>query len=145
MITAVVVYKKTYYIGSYAQDREKAAEARLLLSTIPEDASVKSTTFFIPQLSGRDEIYLADSRHPADYIVLDQRPGYEKDSQDLMADYLLQGYVVQGRWTGMWPCLDLPCPPTESILTVTTIRDMICSSFQGNSFAPYQFIFVSHA
>ena len=97
MITAVVVYKKTYYIGSYAQDREKAAEARLLLSTIPEDASVKSTTFFIPQLSGRDEIYLADSRHPADYIVLDQRPGYEKDSQDLMADYLLQGYVVQGR------------------------------------------------
>lgn len=45
----------------------------------------------------------------------------------------------------MWPCLDLPCPPTESILTVTTIRDMICSSFQGNSFAPYQFIFVSHA
>lgn len=72
---------KTYYIGSYAQDREKQQKQRLLLSTIPEDASVKSTTFFIPQLSGRDEIYLADSRHPADYIVLDQRPGYEKDSR----------------------------------------------------------------
>lgn len=100
IITAVVVYKKTYYIGSYVQNRENAAEARLLLSTIPEDASVKSTTFFIPQLSGRDEIYLADSRHPADYIVLDQRPGYEKDSQDLMADYLLQGYVVQGEVDG---------------------------------------------
>ena len=75
---------------------EKAAEARLLLSSIPKDASVKSTTFFIPQLSGRDEIYLADSRHPADYIVLDQRPGYGKDSHALMAKYLDHGYGAWG-------------------------------------------------
>ena len=71
VLTSVVAYKKSYYIGSYVSNHEKAAEARLLLSSIPKDASVKSTTFFIPQLSGRDEIYLADSRHPADYIVLD--------------------------------------------------------------------------
>ena len=96
IITSVVAYKKSYYIGSYVSNHEKAAEARLLLSSIPKDASVKSTTFFIPQLSGRDEIYLADSRHPADYIVLDQRPGYEKDSHALMAGYLDHGYGTWG-------------------------------------------------
>ena len=96
VLTSVVAYKKSYYIGSYVSNHEKAAEARLLLSSIPKDASVKSTTFFIPQLSGRDEIYLADSRHPADYIVLDQRPGYEKDSRELMAGYLDHGYGICG-------------------------------------------------
>lgn len=96
VLTSVVAYKKSYYIGSYVSNHEKAAEARLLLSSIPKDASVKSTTFFIPQLSGRDEIYLADSRHPADYIVLDQRPGYEKDSHALMAGYLDHGYGTWG-------------------------------------------------
>ena len=96
VLTSVVAYKKSYYIGSYVSNHEKAAEARLLLSSIPKDASVKSTTFFIPQLSGRDEIYLADSRHPADYIVLDQRPGYGKDSHALMAKYLDHGYGAWG-------------------------------------------------
>ena len=96
VLTSVVAYKKSYYIGSYVSNHEKAAEARLLLSSIPKDASVKSTTFFIPQLSGRDEIYLADSRHPADYIVLDQRPGYGKDSHALMAKYLDHGYGTWG-------------------------------------------------
>ncbi len=59
-------------------------------------ASVRSSTFFVPQLSMRDEIYLLDSLHPSDYVVLDLRAGYEKDLPDKLAAFQEAGYTPVG-------------------------------------------------
>lgn len=90
------MYSKSNYISLYQRHHEEAAQARTLLGQIPRDASVKSSTFFLPQLSMRDEVYLLTSSHPADYMVVDLRTGYEKDLEQILADCQEQGYEPAG-------------------------------------------------
>ena len=87
---------KMRYLDYYEKNGAKAREARELLSRIPRQASVRASTFFIPQLSQRDEIYVSRSSHPVDYVVLDLRPGYEKDLSLLLQYYRRQGWTVIG-------------------------------------------------
>lgn len=76
---------------------EKAAQARELLAQIPEDAAVRSSTFFVPQLSMRDEIYLLDSGHEAGYAVVDLRANYEKNLEQTLEQLEKDGYEEAGR------------------------------------------------
>ena len=100
ILTGNVMYAKSNYAGLYQRHREEAAQARALLEQIPQDASVKSSTFFLPQLSMRDEVYLLTSRHGADYMVVDLRKGYEKDLEQLLDSCHEQGYETAGTVDG---------------------------------------------
>lgn len=99
-ITGTVVASKSKYARLYARHHEKAAQARELLSGIPVDAAVRSSTFFVPQLSMRDEIYLLSSAHPADYAVVDLRKGYEKHLNEILAELKRTGFEETGRVDG---------------------------------------------
>lgn len=100
IFTGIIAESRLFYVRTYARSHESAALARDLLSEIPQEASVRSSTFFIPQLSGRDEIYMIDSSHSAQYVVIDRRPGYQKDQEDILEDCSQQGYVMLGEVDG---------------------------------------------
>ena len=91
-----------------------AQEARELLSEIPQEARVRSSTFFIPQLSMRDEIYVSKSRHPVDYVVLDLRPGYERDLPLLLDYYRKTGWQLAGSVQGYVALFAAPAREAES-------------------------------
>lgn len=68
-----------YYPGYKKHTREREAVSQVL-SHIPEDAVVVCTTFFLPELSGRDEIYeLYYTEHEGDYVAIDTRAGGGKN------------------------------------------------------------------
>lgn len=95
-LTLAAGASKTHYLKQYIQARPVLKEARELLSQIPPEASVRASTFFVPQLSMRDEIYVSDSSHPADYVVLDLRGGYEEDLPEKLRAYRKKGYTAVG-------------------------------------------------
>ena len=75
------------YINNNEETRSKTNYA---LSLIPEDASVASSTFLLPNLSQRDELYqLETTKHEAEYYVLDLRYESDEFSPD---DYKNDGY-----------------------------------------------------
>ena len=94
------MYSKSNYASLFQRHHEEAAQARSILDQIPQDASVKSSTFFLPQLSMWDEVYLLTSSHPADYMVVDLRKGYEKDLEQILADCQEHGYEPAGTVDG---------------------------------------------
>lgn len=95
-LTLAVGASKTHYLKQYVQTRPVLKEAKELLSQIPPEASVRASTFFVPQLSMRDEIYVSNSSHPADYVVLDLRGGYEKDLPEKLRACRQKGYTAVG-------------------------------------------------
>ena len=61
-------------IKYYQQEKEQSQVITESLATIPMDKSIKSTTFFIPALWNRDEVYEYDySDEETDYVVFDLR------------------------------------------------------------------------
>ncbi len=62
------------------------------LETIPEDASVKASTFFIPHIADRDEIYEIKSKNETDFVVFDMRPALIGETTELRAEYIDMGY-----------------------------------------------------
>lgn len=107
-ITGTVAASKSKYIGLYARHRGEAAQARELLSGIPKDAAVRASTFFVPQLSMRDEIYLLDSAHPADYAVVDLRGNYEKNLDETLKALRQAGFEETGRVDGYVAVFHIP-------------------------------------
>ena len=105
---------KTRYLDLWEKNAPKAQEARELLSEIPQEARVRSSTFFIPQLSMRDEIYVSKSRHPVDYVVLDLRPGYERDLPLLLDYYRKTGWQLAGSVQGYVALFAAPAREAES-------------------------------
>ena len=63
------------------------------LETIPEDASVKASTFFIPHIADRHEIYEIKSKNNTDYVVFDMRPNLIHETTDLRTEYIANGYT----------------------------------------------------
>jgi uncharacterized membrane protein len=83
--------------STYAQNRETFAQMeRFLDEHIPEDASVAASTFLIPYLSERDEIYEVyyhGQKTDIEYVVFDIRyeeSGYGKD----LKYYVSNGYEL---------------------------------------------------
>lgn len=99
-LLGVVAGQKEKYVGLYRKYGDKAQMARELLAGIPQEAAVKASVFFVPQLSMRDQIYLLDSRHDGDYAVVDLRPGYEKNVRGMVGELEEEGYVREGEVEG---------------------------------------------
>lgn len=82
------------YIRIY---RDNYADNRLIdshLADIPEDASVQASSFFVPKLSNRMELYQHASKHTTDFIALDLRPGREANMPATIESCLKQGYAL---------------------------------------------------
>ncbi len=62
------------------------------LESIPEDASVKASTFFVPHIADRHEIYEITSKNETDYVVFDMRPALIGETTELRAEYIAMGY-----------------------------------------------------
>ena len=65
-----------------------------VLETIPDDASVKASTFLVPHIADRHEIYEVNSKNETDYIVFDMRPSLAHETEQLREYYLIMGYEV---------------------------------------------------
>ena len=74
---------KTYYFDVYKYDRERCNELDEVMATIPQEASVTASTFFVPHLANRDYIYEYPYNGDSDYIILDMRfSEYKEDELD---------------------------------------------------------------
>lgn len=71
------------------------------MDELPKNASVLATTFLTGYLADRPILYdplynvQGDRFYPADYVVLDLRPGYEEESEQMLRFFIAQGYDVQ--------------------------------------------------
>ncbi len=83
------------YINRYQSGQEEFAILNEALETIPEDASVRASTFFVPHIAQRKEIYEIRSANETDYMVFDMRPSLAHETDDLRAEYLARGYTVE--------------------------------------------------
>lgn len=94
---SVIIFFGLYYHRSdYFKSYDEATEQREIideaLSLIPDNASVISSTFFLPNLSQRDEIYeLERTKQTAEYYVLDLRYQTEEYSVE---DYTGDGFEI---------------------------------------------------
>lgn len=74
IIFAFSVSPKLTYVNRLDVNREDYVKIRAALDTIEEDASVLSTTFYVPYLSQRKEIYEIEyCVKDTDYVVIDTR------------------------------------------------------------------------
>lgn len=78
-VSSVMVFVSMYYsrlevVESYKNNMAEHRAMSQAIELIPEDASVSATTFLVPNLSQRDEIYeLESTKKVTDYYVLDLR------------------------------------------------------------------------
>lgn len=87
------VSEKSYYYTNYSANRETYDTLSRALADIPEDASVQSSTFLLPHIADRREIYQIWSENETEYIVLDLRYG-RKDYDEKLPGLLERGYEV---------------------------------------------------
>lgn len=88
---------KSVYYDDYVKYHEKVDEVRALLEKIPKEASVSSSTFYVPVIAERDEIYRHKKGDQMDYIVL-TLSGTEKDINLSEAEeYMENGYQLFGK------------------------------------------------
>ncbi len=93
--SAVIIFVGTFShhmdtITNYPNNSQRRADIDYALSLVPENASVAASTFFLPNLSQRDEIYeLETTKQTAEYYVLDLRFGSDEYS---VSDYQTPEY-----------------------------------------------------
>lgn len=87
--------RRAKYIESYFSNREIIETFNDTLSGIPEEASVKASTFLIPHLADREILYEVTSANETEYVIFDDRPDYREEKRDILeAEYLSRGYEV---------------------------------------------------
>ena len=91
MFTSTTFANKSYYYANYLSSREDAKQIEEVLSVIPADASVKSSTFMLAHVADRMEIYPLRTENDTEYAVIDLR--YKKEASD--NDYLM---MIQNGW-----------------------------------------------
>ncbi len=74
-------------IPRYIEKRESYQTVTEALEEIPDDASVSAHGFYLPHLSRREVLYDLSSDLPAEYIVIDLRPGAEENAEQLANYY----------------------------------------------------------
>ncbi len=79
----------------YKSGAEEFATLNSALETLPEEASVKASTFFIPHIADRDEVYEIRSVNETDYVVFDMRPSLIHETDDLRVLYAAMGYSTE--------------------------------------------------
>ena len=72
---------KTYYVNSYTANLEENTVIAEILDAIPEDVSVRSSTFYLPRIADRNVIYPLQTENYAEYTVIDLRYSSENSRQ----------------------------------------------------------------
>ncbi len=87
---------KNIYYENVEETLESNEEIFDLLETIPEDASVKASTWFVPALSQREEVYDYDySDEETDFIVFDMRTQSVRNKNNVkIAELTSEGYSI---------------------------------------------------
>ena len=98
-------------IEKYHTNKSEYQQMDQILDTIPEDVSVAASTFLLPHIADRRELYEVayhQSRNDVDYVVLDMRPGYNEESSVYCAEFLEEGYEVLNEYSGLITILVKP-------------------------------------
>ena len=90
MCTSVVT-DKFYYYEEYATYKDRNEQIAKVLEAIPDDVSVSVTTYMMPNISMRKEIYRYPEGAGCDYVVFDltkaqTRSQYEAEAEELLAN-----------------------------------------------------------
>jgi uncharacterized membrane protein len=104
IICANSVWQRPNYFESYLVQKQQYDAVRTAIYSIPEEASVGSTTFYCAPASKRRELYeikYTEHKDELDFVILDLRipegtnlvPEYEKDP-DFKVYYKLDGWIV---------------------------------------------------
>ncbi len=97
LMSVSCISDRSVYYNDYVNYHEKIDEVRELLGKIPEEASVSSSTFYLPVIAQRDEIYRYKDGDEMDYIVL-TLSGSEKDTNLRKAEeYMEKNYQLFGK------------------------------------------------
>lgn len=96
MFVMLMTPRMAEYTNDYIEQKEVIEEFDEVLDKIPEDASVTASTFFIPHLWDRTEIYEAFYRKQTDtdYLILDMRSNQISDSNRIAPMWEANGYVL---------------------------------------------------
>ncbi len=94
MCTAIVT-EKFYYYDEYALYKDRNKQIAAVLEDIPVDASVSVTTYMMPNISMRKEIYRYPEGAGCDYVVFDLTKSQTKKQYEIEAEELLSnGYEL---------------------------------------------------
>jgi len=87
---------KHYYIINYTYEEEKSDLIRKTLEeTIPEDASVEASSYFVVPLSDRHNIYQIGTKNRCEYVVYDLRiSGDQPKIEEYQKEKLADGYEI---------------------------------------------------
>lgn len=88
LLNVTHIFHYTTFVEWCKTEADTNAVITETLRKIPQDASVLCHGFFVPAIANRDEIYDYSTKHPTEYIVLDLRPGKEKDAEAIKTGYL---------------------------------------------------------
>jgi hypothetical protein len=73
MLSFSSVLTKGEILKDYRENRADYEAMKTCLAEVPDDIAVKASTFLIPHLADRDEIYEMNTKHPVDCVVIDLR------------------------------------------------------------------------
>ena len=94
MFTSAIT-DKLYYFEEYNTDKIKNEKIAEVLAEVPNTASVSVTTYMMPNVSMREEVYRYPEGAGCDYVIFDMRDintakEYQTDATELMNN----GYIV---------------------------------------------------
>lgn len=104
VILPVCSLSKSYYIDSYRNSAETRRILDDVVASIPKDASVSASTFLVPHLAQRTEVYeyprLYGTKIETDYVIYDARYGELKEADRKELEDL--GYVSVSEAEGVY-------------------------------------------
>lgn len=86
--------QKGYYYKSYLRQKEDNAKIAEVLKAVPDDASVRCSTFFLAHIADRDEIYALKTEQNVEYCVLDLRYDTEYSKGGDLEAFQKEGWTV---------------------------------------------------
>lgn len=87
--------KIAYLTERYEAGQYEFSVLNEALESIPEEASVKASTFFVPHIADRNEIYEITSQNETDFAVFDMRASLIDETTTLREEYFAKGYTVE--------------------------------------------------
>ncbi len=100
------------YITRWDNGRETFERMDAILDTLPEDASLNTSSMILAHVADREVIYQIDyhgDKPDVDFVVFDARPGYFNDKAKEHRDaYLAHGYTVYEEHQGLILILQAP-------------------------------------
>lgn len=92
------IVPKSGYIFKYFENRDKYTQLEGYLDVIEDDASVTASTFILPHIADRREIYQlkkgSETEAETDYVVIDLRGITEQSANGYIYAYENKGYAI---------------------------------------------------